>query len=163
MIKHMDMEDISQEMEQFMRDNGKMISGMEKEKKLGQMGLALKEYTTIIRKTEGVSLNGLMGIVILESFVIIVKMGKELWSLQMADSIEEAGQMTKCMDMDNLSGHKERAIREVMRMIWNMDLGKWFMEMGHHMRGIGLKGNKMEKESSLINQEEGKKETGRMV
>ena len=37
------------------------------------------------------------------------------------------------------------------------------MEMGHHMRGIGLKGNKMEKESSLINQEEGKKETGRMV
>ena len=74
----MDMEDISQEMEQFMRDNGKMISGMEKEKKLGQMELALKEYTTIIRKTEGVSLNGLMGIVILESFVIIVKMDKGL-------------------------------------------------------------------------------------
>ena len=60
-----------------MKDNGKMISDMEKEKKHGLMELVLKEITIIIRKMVEESFNGWMEIAMLDNFDKIEKVVKE--------------------------------------------------------------------------------------
>lgn len=42
----------------------------------------------------------------------------------MVGNIEESLPMTKWMVMVNLLGHREKYIKEIMKMIKNMDLGK---------------------------------------
>ena len=42
----------------------------------------------------------------------------------MEENIGVVGLMIKCMDMDNLFGHKVKVTRVHMRMILNMDLVK---------------------------------------
>ena len=60
MIKHMDMVYIHISMELNMKDIGKKINKMEKEKKVGQMVPHMKEIINKVKKVAKVFLNGLM-------------------------------------------------------------------------------------------------------
>ena len=73
----MELENISQGMVQHMKDNGKMIIGMEKASKHGLMEHALREITITTRKMEKENYSGWMETVMLENLEKIVKAGKE--------------------------------------------------------------------------------------
>lgn len=81
----------------------------------------------------------------------------------MVGNIEESLPMTKWMVMVNLLGHREKYIKEIMKMMKNMDLGKWHMEIDHHIKVIGFVVNNMEKVFTLIMLEEDMKVIGKMV
>jgi len=130
--------------------------------KHGQMVHAFREIIIITKKMVEENLNGLTEIVMLDNLDKIEKVDREWWNMVMVDNIEEAGLMIKCMDMDNLYGHKVKVIKDLIKMTWSMDLVKWFMEMILGMKDIGFKENKMEKVYMLIIKEEDKKEIGKM-
>lgn len=77
MIKRMDKESIFIKMVLPMKDNGKMISNMEKEKNNGQMEQSIKDNIIWGKKMAMENLIGLINLVIMEILKIIIFMEKE--------------------------------------------------------------------------------------
>ncbi len=78
MIKHTVLENIYQEIKQYLRVVGKMMKDQEWVKKYGQMVQYFKDNIIIIKKMGKVNLDGQMEINMLENLKIIIKMDKEL-------------------------------------------------------------------------------------
>ena len=81
----------------------------------------------------------------------------------MADNIVENLLMIKWMAMDSLHGPKVRFIKVITKMMKNMDLERWLMEIDHHIKDIGYVVSNMERVYTLIMLAGDMKVTGKMV
>ena len=91
MINRLDMGHIYIQMEQDMMENGKVISKMEKEKKIGLMVLHMKVNMLMAKSMDMEYLNGQIILYIKVILIIIIYMEKEFMLLLMVGNIMEIG------------------------------------------------------------------------
>ena len=160
MIKPMDLENIFQALEQFMRGIGLKTKGMGKENKYGLMEPFSKETTKEIRRMGKENSNGLMAVNTLASSKTIENRDRGEWNTLMVENIKAVGWMIWCMEMESSHGRKGTTTRELTQKIRRMGSVKWNIEMVLAMKVIGEEGSLMVKELEQIHMEEGNKEIG---
>jgi hypothetical protein len=104
MIELKDMELTIMWMAQSIKENGSKINSMDTEPRAGQIMLNIAEITHMGRRKDTANSSGLMEHPMTENSKIITSKELEYTYGQMAENIMGNGQITRCMEKENLIG-----------------------------------------------------------
>ena len=145
----MDSENIS--VKKFnMKVNGKMIYKMGLGLRRGRMEVHIQESLKQVKKLEKENLYIMMGVIMLEVFLIIIFTEKENIYGQMGGNMKEIGSIIKLMEMVFLNGVMGENIPVNIKMTKKKDMEFLNGEMEKNIRDFGKMENKMGKEKYMI-------------
>jgi len=145
MIKLMEKESITIQMELVMKVTGMRTNSMVRELKHGQMMLNIQGVTKMERRMDMVNLCGQMDLPTKGSSLITIYTVKEYIHGQISENSTVSGLIIKCMDKEFSRGLMVECTKESIRMIRNKDLVYLLGQMEGNTKGNGTTVNNIVK------------------